>query len=193
VAYQARFHESHEVVFDAWGRRWAGRMFACSMDGQRVMELGSRPSSSLTLRMAMRLCWVIISSRGGSGSRTTSDVNMLIDLMPKSAEMVVHMPPLDCSRSINKIWRALLWRSCRSLDIEGQLPAMRPLLLNCPHIGHLRVLFHVRSRVSCIPHINSILCVNSLDLREAGCRRCSVESAPRDWVVAIGGRVWWYV
>jgi hypothetical protein len=43
-------------------------------------------------------------------------------------------------------------------NIEKQLPAMWPLLMNCPHIGHLSVLFQERRRVLQTPHINSIVC-----------------------------------
>jgi hypothetical protein len=51
----------------------------------------------------------------------------------------------------------LLWRSCRGPDIEGQLPAMWPLLVNCPQIWGLKVLFRDRGRLLWTPHMSSIL------------------------------------
>jgi hypothetical protein len=48
-----------------------------------------------------------------------------------------------CSSSyMSKSWRPLLWRSCRTHDIEGHLPAMWPLLLNRPHMGNCKGFFH---------------------------------------------------
>jgi hypothetical protein len=69
------------------------------------------------------------------------ELNDLISLLPKSAVMVSHRPPFDCSSSVSRSWSALLWRSCRRPAIEGHLPAMWELLMNWPHIGHLGVLF----------------------------------------------------
>jgi hypothetical protein len=46
------------------------------------------------------------------------ECEFVMGLIPKSAEMAVHLPPFDCSRIIViSSWRALLWRSCRSPDI----------------------------------------------------------------------------
>jgi hypothetical protein len=107
----------------------------------------------------------------------------LIGLLPKSADIVCHLPPFDWSSSESKSWRALLCRSCRSPNMEGQLPAMWPLLTSCPHIGHKRVLFHASRRVLCTHYMTSILCVNWVDVREE-CRRWRMKSAPRDCAVA---------
>jgi hypothetical protein len=44
----------------------------------------------------------------------------------------------------------------------GQLPAMWPLLVNWPHMGHRMVGLCVRRRVLWTPHMNSCLCVNCM-------------------------------
>jgi hypothetical protein len=62
-------------------------MSSCKMVGQRVSEVGSRPSSALSLRVGMWLCWVIFSSRVGRGSRVVCEVNDSIGLLPKSADI----------------------------------------------------------------------------------------------------------
>jgi hypothetical protein len=59
------------------------------MGGQRVREVGLRPSFASSLRVGMRLYWGILSSRGGRGLWNVSHVNVLIGLLSKSAEMVV--------------------------------------------------------------------------------------------------------
>jgi hypothetical protein len=58
------------------------------------------------------------------------DVNDFMGLLPKSAVMVSHRPPLWHSKREGRSCSAMLWRSCLSPDIEGQLPAMKLLLVN---------------------------------------------------------------
>jgi hypothetical protein len=86
--------------------------------------------------------------------------NDLMGLLPKSAVVVSHRPPLWRSSRQRSSCSALLWRSCRRPDMVGQLPAMWPLLVSWPHMGLRRVGLWVRRRVLCTPHIYSCLWVN---------------------------------
>jgi hypothetical protein len=75
------------------------------------------------------------------------DVTVLVGLSPKSTVMVTHRPHIDYSSSVSRSWSTLLWWSCRRPGIEGQLPALWPLLLNWPHIGQFKVLLQGGRRV----------------------------------------------
>jgi hypothetical protein len=84
----------------------------------------------------------------------------LMVLLSKSAVMVSHRPPLWRSMRERRRCSAMLWRSYLRPDIEGQLPAMWPLLVNRPHMGQRKAGLCERGRVSCTPHMNYCLCVN---------------------------------
>jgi hypothetical protein len=115
-------------------------------------------------------------------------VNYLIGLLPKSAEMVTHLP----HSIVQGVSRVVGGRSCGGRDAKGQLPAISPLLMKCSHIGLLRVLFHMRIPVLCTPHRSSILCV--LGGRQGGVsimifKICSVLFGHRQKVPMIDGTV----
>jgi hypothetical protein len=133
-----------------------GSKSLCKMARHEVRESGMRPSSASTRQVGM---W-----KGGwqsGGVRVSdSDVNDLMGLLPKSAVMVSHRPPLWRSLRERRSCRALLWRSYPSPNIEGQFPAMWPLLINWPHVRHRMVGLCERMRVLCTPHMSSCLCVN---------------------------------
>jgi hypothetical protein len=61
---------------------------------------------------------------------------------------------------------ALLYQSCLSPDIEGQLHAMCPLLVNCPNMGQRNGGLCKRRRALFIPH--ELLLVCALDIGEGG-------------------------
>ena len=104
-------------------------------------------------------------------------VKDLMGLLPKSAVIVSHRPPLWRSRRDRRSCSALLCRSCLRPDMVGQLPAMWPLLVNCPHMGQLRVGLCMRRRVLWTPYMNSCLCVNCV-LVSVVCLLRKVKSAP---------------
>jgi hypothetical protein len=61
---------------------------------------------------------------------SVADVSDLMGLLPKSAVMVSHRPPLWRSRRERRSCNTFLLWSCLSLGIEGHLPAMWPFLRN---------------------------------------------------------------
>jgi hypothetical protein len=105
------------------------------------------------------------------------DGSNLMGLLPKSTLMVAQRPPLWRSMRERRCCSPLLWRSCLKPDIEGQLRARWPLLVNWPHMGQRRVGLCERRRVLCTPHMNSCLCVNCTLVSDV-CFLWRVKSAP---------------
>ena len=142
----------------AGGRSAGGRTSGGRTAGHEVRESGERPSSAPTSRVGMWVGWGGWQSRGVWARE--GEANDLMGLLPKSAVMVSQRPPLWRSRRERRSCSALLGRSCLRPNMEGQLPAMCPLLVNWPHSGQRRVGLWVSRRVLWTPHMNSCLCVN---------------------------------
>jgi hypothetical protein len=86
--------------------------------------------------------------------------------LPKSAVMVSHRQPLCRSNMERSSCRALMCRSCGRPDIDEQLPAMWPLLVNCLHMGQRRVGLCAKRRVLWTPQMSCCLCVNYVCVTE---------------------------
>jgi hypothetical protein len=90
----------------------------------------------------------------------------LMGLLLTSAVLLSHGLPLCRSSREKSSFRALLCLSWRRPDIERQLPAMWPLLVNCPHMEQRGVGLCARRRVLWTPQMSFCLCVNKMWVRE---------------------------